>query len=226
VLRALAAAVLAALPFFAIEVHVEVQPRTPITRRVLFVVDRSGSMHGDQFGRALACVHDMFEHASDELEVGLLAFNDATARWPGRPEPDKPRPVPQGWAALPSDEAVEAANAWLEELGAGGDTLVIPALREALAEPREQLSIVLVSDGLFGRERTDDIMATLSLGQQSRERQGLGPAIVGVYGLGPAQKILALLGDEGQGGYVREDLPPEEDDLGPPPPLPPTTGTK
>src|SRR5690606_27366979 len=118
----------------------------------------SGSMHGDHFDRALRAVRDMFEHPTDDLEVGVIAFNDAAIRWPGRPEPERRRPVPPGWASLPSEESVDAANRWLEQLGAGGDTLIIPALSAALSEPRDELSIILVTDGLFGRERTDDIL--------------------------------------------------------------------
>jgi Mg-chelatase subunit ChlD len=212
VLRALAFTLLAALPLFAaVQLTIEVEPQARITRRVLFVVDRSGSMHGDHFGRALNAVRGMLEQSTDDLEVAVLAFNDGATRWPGRPEPDRARPVPAGWAALPSDDAVDAANAWLEQLGAGGDTLIIPALKEALAEPREDLSVVLVTDGLFGRERTDDIMGLIAARQQEREQRGWGRAVVACYGLGSSQRILARIGDVGLGGYIREELPPDED---------------
>lgn len=211
-IRALLVSLLVALPVLAVELHVEVEPQARITRRVLFVVDRSGSMHGDHFSRALVAVRGMLEQSTDELEVALLAFNDATTRWPGRPEPDRAKPVPPGWAALPSDEAVAEANAWLHKLGAGGDTLILPALKDALAEPREELSVVLVTDGLFGRERTDDIMGLIAARQGEREKLGLGRAVIACYGLGSTQRILARIGDVGAGGYIREQLTPEEED--------------
>ncbi|MCO5167674.1 MAG: VWA domain-containing protein [Planctomycetes bacterium] len=210
---------LAALPLCAINLHVEVEPSARITRRVLFVVDRSGSMHGDHFSRALDAVRSMLEQSTDELEFALLAFNDVPTRWPGVPETDRPRPVPPGWAALPSDTALTKANGWLEEMGAGGDTLIIPALRAALVEPRDDLSVVLVTDGLFGRERTDDIMGTIANLQEQRERDGHGRAVIACYGLGPSQKILARIGEVGGGGYVREDMDFEDE---PPGLLPPT----
>jgi Mg-chelatase subunit ChlD len=213
VVRAMTLAFVLAFPVFAaVQLELEVEPQSPITRRMLFVVDRSGSMHGDHFARALAAVREMFEHPTDDLEVGVIAFNDGTTRWPGRPEPDRrPRPVPPGWASLPAEDVVADANRWLEELGAGGDTLIMPALRAALTEPRNELSVILVTDGLFGRERTDDIMGLIATLQEERERQGLDRAVIACYGLGPSQKVLARIAEVGLGGYVREEVPLDED---------------
>ena len=109
--------------------------------------------------------------------------------------------------------AVAEANAWLHKLGAGGDTLIIPALKDALAEPREELSVVLVTDGLFGRERTDDIMGLIAARQEEREKLGLGRAVIACYGLGSTQRILGRIGEVGGGGYIREQLTPEEETL-------------
>jgi hypothetical protein len=88
---------------------------------------------------------------------------------------------------------------------------VIPALREALAERRDELSVVLVSDGLFGRERTDDVLSAIAIAQADRERLGLHHAVIGVYGLGASQKVLTEIAEVGAGGYVREEVPLEED---------------
>lgn len=209
----LALAGLVTLPLCAVQLQVEVAPSAPITRRVLFVVDRSGSMHGDHFSRALAAVRVLVEHPTDDLEVALIAFNDAAIRWPGKPESGgrNERSIPPGWAALPSETAVDEAEAWLADLGAGGDTLVIPALRAALAEQRHELSVILVSDGLFGRERTDDVLSAIANAQAERGRAGLAPAVIGVYGLGTCQKVLTQIAEAGAGGYVREDVPLEGD---------------
>lgn len=209
----LAMAGLLTLPLCAVQLELEVAPSVPITRRVLFVVDRSGSMHGDHFSRALAAVRDLSEHPTDDLEVAVIAFNDVATRWPGKPENGgrNERNVPAGWAALPSDTAVDEAEAWLAELGAGGDTLVIPALRAALAEQRDELSVVLVSDGLFGRERTVDVLSAIELAQTDRERAGIDRAVIGVYGLGTSQKVLTEIALAGAGGYVREEVPLDEE---------------
>jgi len=182
-----------------------VTPERRLTKRVLFVVDASGSMQGDKFARACRGVLQIAEQPIDEVEVGVLAFNDETARWPGLPEDHPARPVPDGWAALPSAEAVASASAFLAERGAYGDTLVIPALRQALAETRDELSVVVVTDGVFQRERSDDVLAALAEAQQAREERGLGRAVVLVYGVGREQEVLRELGAAGQGGYFREE---------------------
>lgn len=213
--RALLFGLFVGIPLCAVEVNIEVDAQLPMTRRMLFVVDRSGSMHGDHFHRALNAVTALLEHPTDDLEVGVIAFNDATLRWPGKPEPDRAKPVPPGWASLPSEEAITSANRWLEELGAGGDTLIMPALRDALGEQRKELSIVLVTDGLFGRERTSEIHALIAGLQQDREEKGLDRAVIGVYGLGAPQKILYEIAEMGRGGYLREEAPPEMEEEAP-----------
>lgn len=184
------------------DLHVEVAAQSPLTERVIFLVDRSGSMDGDHFTRALKAFSEMINRPTDDLEIAIIAFNDTTYRWPGKPEDG----VPFGWARLPSSIAAKEAENWLTVLGAGGDTILGGALREALAERRDKLSIVVVSDGLFGRERTEDLTSIIETGQAEREQNNLGKAIIGVYGLGPHQKILTTIAEMGGGGYLREEV--------------------
>lgn len=206
------ALVIATMIFMApvVVLKMEVDAQAPITQRILFLVDRSGSMQGDHFTRALTAFKQIAETPIDDLQIGVIAFNDEVIRWPGRPEEG----VPPGWARLPSS-AAEAAQNWLSALGAGGDTLVAPALTAALEERRPNLSIILVSDGLLGRERTDDIMRLIRVKQLDREEANLGKAVIGVYGLGPCQKILCSIAEMGHGAYIREEVQYDED---PPPP--------
>lgn len=188
---------------------VVVQPKARLTKHVLFVVDVSGSMRGDKFSQACAAVLRITEQPVDEVQIAVLAFNETNVRWAGIPEEHPTRPVPKGWAALPSATAIESASAFLAETGAGGDTLVIPALRAALAESRSELSIVLVSDGIFQREEPDEVLSVLREGQRLREKQGLGQAVVMAYGVGSESDVLKRLGTAGLGGYIRErDLSP------------------
>lgn len=183
---------------------VVIQPQERLTKRILFVVDVSGSMRGDKFTTACAAVLKVTEQPVDEVEIAVLAFNEDASRWPGIPEDHPTRPVPAHWAALPSAHAVEAASAFLAETGAGGDTLVIPALRAALAEPRDELSIVLVSDGIFQREDATDILGVVQQAQAARAEQGLGHAVLMAYGVGSESPVLRQLGQAGRGGYIRE----------------------
>lgn len=183
-----------------------VEPQARLTKRVLFVVDVSGSMRGDKLGAACAAVLSALQQPVDEMEIAVIAFNDQPRRWPGIPEEAEGRSIPKGWAGLPSQEAVQAAEKFLGELGAGGDTQVIPALREGLAEPRAELSLVLVSDGIFQREAPDDVLAALEAGQKERDERELGRAVLMVYGVGSESGVLRRLGESGRGGYLREPL--------------------
>ena len=84
----------------------------------------------------------------------------------------------------------------------------------ALADDRPRMTIVLVTDGLFGRERCEDILQAITTGQERRKTR----AVIGVYGLGARSKALDLIAAAGGGGYVREvpDPEPVPPDLGPP----------
>ena len=185
-----------------------VEPTERLSKRILFVVDVSGSMQGDKFAAACQAVTQALQQPVDELEIAVLAFNDTTSRWKGVPEAAREgrHAVPEGWAALPSQEAVEQASAFLLEAGADGDTLVIPALEAALKEGRKELSIVLVTDGIFQRETGDEVLAAFEAGQRRREERGLGPALLMVYGVGSEADVLSRLGRAGKGGYLRESL--------------------
>ena len=182
-----------------------VEPQARLTKRVVFVVDVSGSMRGDKLGAACTAVMTALQQPVDEMEIAVIAFNDQPRRWPGIPEEGE-RKVPKGWAALPSQDAVKAAEKFLGELGAGGDTQVSPALREGLAEPRDDLSLVLVSDGIFQRESPDEVMAAFESGQKQREERELGRAVLMVYGVGSESGVLRRLAEGGRGGYLREPL--------------------
>ena len=195
-----------------------VTPEARLTRRIVFVVDTSGSMRGDKFGKACSAVLRVAEQPVDEVEIAVIAFNHDTRRWPGIPEEG----IPPGWAALPSLQATQAAAAFLAQRGAGGDTQVISALSQALAEPRDELSVVLVTDGLFVREKTEDVLKALEEGQKQRVKKNLKPAVLLVYGIGSEAEVLRKLGKQGRGGYLREV---DEADLALPAATPAIQGT-
>lgn len=182
---------------------VEVEPQARLTNRVLFVLDVSGSMRGRCLEAAMRFVRGGLELPSDDLQVGILAFSDSTRRWEGVPEPDGARPVEPGWAALPSLDALSSAQAFLDGFNGAGGTLLAPALREALADPQDSLSVVLVTDGVFG-DRLDQVVAAIEEGQAERERRGLARAVVVAYGVGGPSEALRAAGEVGGGGAYRE----------------------
>lgn len=156
--------------------------RGPLNKHLLFVYDSSGSMEGEKFVRAANFVIAIAEQNFDQFELGILAFAGENYRWGGIPDPTSTPPIPKNWAALPSQESVDQAYDWIMDLGAGGDTIVIPALRDALQENRRYLSIILISDGMFHRETTDEIVNTIETAQSERDNNGLGRASIMIFG--------------------------------------------
>ncbi|RMG09418.1 MAG: VWA domain-containing protein [Planctomycetota bacterium] len=205
------------------------------SKHLLFLVDTSGSMEGDKFASACQAVVDIAAQPVDAMEIAILAFDDEVARWPGLPASGGPPPrfqatvppralpraparrVPPGWAALPSREAVRHASAWLARRPPEGGTRIIPALRAALAEPRKELTVVLVSDGQFYQERGEAILAALEEAQRAREAKGLGRALLLVFAVGEPAALLEDLGRLGRGGTYRRARAEDAADEGAPP---------
>lgn len=182
-----------------------------VTSRLLFVVDVSGSMTGEG-ERAISAVRRVLEGPSDELQAGVIAFADAPARWRGVPEPcehakDEPhgkRCVLPGWAAFPGRS--KELLAWLRSVKPDGGTVVGPALRAALADRADGLTVILVSDGIFGHELA---LKALAEGQAERRKRKLEPAGVMVWAAGwgarDREALLALAKAGGGGLWAEED---------------------
>lgn len=181
-----------------------------LTKRVFIVLDVSSSMSGASLDRAMGAVRALLSSDVDDFEVAIIAFNDQSHRWPGIPEPDAYRPVPAGWARFPSVEALESANAWLAGFGGSGNTRPCDALAEALREQRKDMSILLVTDGIFtgGPEAA---IRVVDEGQSRRADSRDGAAVMVVYGLGAnaeKQAHLARFGRQGGGGFFVDSNPP------------------
>lgn len=187
-----------------------VAPTERMTKHVVLVIDVSGSMSGAPLGRALSMVASLIAAPLDELQVAIIVFSGTSSRWEGVPEPDLPKPVPRLWAAFPSVPALADANAWLSKFGGAGGTNPCGALDEAIREPREELSILLITDGIFDGG-PDRATAAVTAAQAAREQVGRGRAPVFVYGVGPnvaASEHLAGYARESGGGFFVDAEPP------------------
>jgi hypothetical protein len=192
-----------------------------MTKRLIFVYDCSGSMNKNDLRNALNFVRGVMMQPLDEFEFGIIAFDGQTYRWGGIPEPKQTPPVPPNWAALPSQIAIEKATQWLQNLNDNGSTEVIPALNIALRENRDDLSIVVVSDGGFHAESTKSILEAIKQGQAWRKKSKLKRAHIMAVGVDDsANDALSKIGEEGGLGYFYPAPEPEEeepenlDDLG------------
>lgn len=187
-----------------------VKPASPLSKRIHLVLDTSSSMT-PHVGATVAIVRAIVGQPIDEFEIAVTAFDSVDARWPGVPEPNEPRPVPPGWARLPSATALTLAEGWLmTQAPKGGGTEPDAALKNALAEERSDLSIVYVTDGEYD---STSVMQVIREGQAKRKEKGLGPAVIAVYGIVVNVKStfaehLKVVATEGKGGmWVPLEVP-------------------
>ncbi len=161
-----------------------------LTNRVVLVIDHSGSMAG-RYGAAVDAARHIAQQPTDDLTLSCIAFNAETQRYPKT-------------LKLPDAEGVSELVSWLSNLRAHGSTLAGPALSEALKMSEKGLSVVLVTDGVFTAEPIESLLAQIEAAQQWRVDQGLGRAVVAVYGIGLESATLRRIGEAGKGGYYRE----------------------
>ncbi len=117
---------------------VEIPPR-----EYLFIVDVSGSMHGFPLNTAKVLVNDLLGHLNPRDSFNLLLFSGGSTVLSGQ--------------SLPATTAnIQRAVALLGQQRGGGGTELLPALRRALALPRDEnraRTIVIVTDGYVTVER-------------------------------------------------------------------------
>lgn len=182
-----------------------VEPQARITKRVILLVDVSGSMRGPELDRAIAAALDVARKGGDQMEVACYAFASGAVRWPAPHQEDSRAPA--GWAEMPDEKALAHLFAWLPGCGLyDGTTELGGALRAALAEARDDLSIVVISDGLLGDAAK--CLEVLKDGQAARAKLALAPAVVACWTIGAEAQALNDLGREGKGGTWREAAPP------------------
>lgn len=117
------------------------------SRRVVFLLDTSGSMRGEMFDAARNAVRALLRALGPGDRFQLVRFSsDHSALAP---------------AALPFDQAsLDRAEAWLAGLEAGGGTEILPAVVEALRRAEDGADeakgastiLVLVTDGQVANE--------------------------------------------------------------------------
>jgi Mg-chelatase subunit ChlD len=173
-----------------------VTPATKMhTEKIVFVVDRSGSMDPLKVQDAIEQFINIVTRLdpSLEVEICLYSFESNTKRWS------------EGWQKMPSLPVLNKARAFLA-LPVGGSTQVVPALRQSLAEKKEKLTVILISDGDFD-ETTETILKVIKAEQAKRKV----PAVLGCIGVGHVQQdSLKKVAEVGGGGYyhvVRDSGP-------------------
>lgn len=184
------------------------EPEVPVSKRVIFLIDTSASMDSDgKIAQAIAAVKDIIRQPIDEMDLAVIAFSDSASRWSGVPEEG----VSPGWAKLPSEEAVSAAQSWLDSVSADGGTIFTTPFELAFREPTRDLTIILVSDGrAYIPADIGPLIGSTCLWQEQRVQRGLGKAVVYAIMLDHCQWIHDLVKPTGGGVFqvVKSDGKP------------------
>jgi len=200
--------------------EVIVEPTSRFSSRIIFLYDCSASMNRHKLNRALNALMMISEQPIDEMQIAIIAFDDEISRWIGIPELTAADPIPEGWAGLPSADAISQMTNWLSTVKYGGMTNIFRPLTLAIRENREEISIVIISDGQFNdiipspplegenqeEHRIRYILSLIETEQRRREENGLDRVQINAYGLGPIQSILSSVCRETGGAYIRESL--------------------
>ena len=179
--------------YFLLVVEPPRQVATPmiVPRELVFVVDVSGSMHGFPLEVAKTLLRDLIGSLRpvDRFNVVLFAGGSNLL----------------AEASLPATaENVRRAVELIERERGGGGTELVPALRRALALPREEgisRTVVVVTDGYVSAERETFELIRASLGDANLFAFGIGSSvnrflIEGMARAGKAEPFVVLRAEE------------------------------
>ena len=150
-------------------------------REYVFVVDISGSMHGQPLNTAKTLLRDLIGHLRPTDSFNVLLFS-------GSSQMLSPTPVP----ATPAN--IEHAIAVIDQSRGGGSTEIVPALKRIAALPKADdvaRSVIVVTDGYVTVE--NDVFALV--------RRNLGNSNVFAFGIGTAvnRHLIEGIARAGQG---------------------------
>lgn len=158
-----------------------VPPSTPSAKRLVLVVDCSGSMGDDCWNAAISNVRTVTQQPTDDMELVVYAFASRIARYPD-----------SGVVRLPDAKALEQLDTWLHQVALGTETHVDDAMRLALREQGPR-TVMLVTDGAFFGQHGDAALLEV-----------VGKEPVVCIGVGAKQRdVLTRIGKNG-GGYWHE----------------------
>ena len=177
------------------------KPKLRLTKNWAFVVDTSHSMSQDRAEKAHKAFLVATQFPTDELNFCMYTFNDRGV--------DRFR----DWAKA-SPKEFTAAHNWARKkwqrgvLSYGG-----AALKKALHQKKQELTIIIISDGGF-TEGYQKIKNIIIEGQAWRTKSGFDPAIIACIGVENLyyrtggkeldhinQQWLHDIGDDNNGGY-------------------------
>jgi Mg-chelatase subunit ChlD len=161
------------------------------SKNIVVIVDVSGSMN-TSVEEAVSSFRMVSEQPVDEMNLAVVAFANNIAFW--------------DWHKLPDEQAVADAEAWLAEARStlGSDTHPILAFERALRLSKEELTVVLVSDGEFWHPSADEIIEAIRRLQKERKANRRKAAVICCIGVDQREKeSLSKIAKLGKGGYFK-----------------------
>jgi len=136
-------------------------------RDYIFVVDISGSMHGFPLDTAKVLLRELIGNLRPSDTFNVLLFSGSNRFL-------SPRSVPATQANI--EQAIRTIN----EMGGGGSTELIPALKRVYAEPKAadiSRTVVVVTDGYVSVEREAFELVRRNLSQANLFSFGIGSSV-------------------------------------------------
>jgi len=126
---------------------IEVDATAVIARDIVMIVDISGSMQGEKFKQAQAAAHYVVDHLNDADRFNLIAFSTGVRLWQSQLQPL-------------TNDGLQSAHDWIDQLTATGSTDINRALLEGLAQLEDDQAerpayVLFLTDGLPTQGETE-----------------------------------------------------------------------
>jgi Ca-activated chloride channel family protein len=150
-------------------------------KELIFLLDTSGSMHGEPMARSKAAMRWALQSLGPDDTFQIIRFSDRTSTFSPAPVPNTP-------------ENVQRALVYVDRLEGEGGTHMLAGIETALRirpDPDRLRIVCLLTDGYIGNET--EILAAV--------RQDLGEARLFSFGVGSSvnRYLLDALAEEGRG---------------------------
>lgn len=167
-------------------------------REYIFILDVSGSMHGFPLDTAKVLLNDLLDHLHPRDSFNLLLFSGGSS-------------VLAEWSLPATPANLQLALTLINNQRGGGGTELLPALRRALALPRDPnraQSIVIITDGYVTVEKEAFDLIRKSLGTANVFTFGIGSSVnrfllEGMARAGKGEPFVATNGNHAKGEAAR-----------------------
>jgi Ca-activated chloride channel family protein len=169
----------------------ETAAETVRPKELLFLLDTSGSMHGEKIAKATHALGTCLERTAPADRFNLARFSHDFELLHAEPVPG-------------TAEAVAAARLWLERQRTGGNTRLSPALEATLEQAHDATLhrlVVIVSDGKLGDAPEVQALLQARLGEARLFLVGIGddvnePEILRLAQLGRGTAVFARAAEQ------------------------------